>query len=114
EHCNRRAGVSEIETLEQRLDLRRHRGAVDVLAIEREGGRDHRYVAQRQDRERGDVNGAAAHLRGVLRGADHGGTDAFARALDLCPPALRASANLLREQTAEIAVRPTLPPIYDF
>src|SRR5436190_557025 len=48
------------------------------------------------------------------KGAEHAGTDAFARGLDLCPPAFRPGANLLREQAAEIAVRARLPLINVF
>ena len=50
------------------------------------------------------IDRAAADLRGVLRGADHGGADAFVRRLERRAPALDARADLLRQQHAEIAV----------
>ena len=74
-----------------------------VLAVERQRRRDHRHVAQRQRFERRDVDRAAADLDGVLRGADHGGADAFDRALERAAPALEARADFLRQQRAEIA-----------
>jgi hypothetical protein len=83
--------------------IARHRGGVDFVGGEREGRRDHRDVAQRQGFERRDVDGAAAHLRGVLRRADHGGANAFVGALELRSPAFGAGADFLRQQGAEIA-----------
>ena len=53
----------------------------------------------------------AAHLRGVLRGADHGRADALVRALEPRAPALDARADFLRQQHAEIAERRRLAAV---
>ena len=55
---------------------------IDRLASSAKRRRDHRHVAQRQRLHGRHVDGAAAHLGGVLRGADHGGADAFGRGLE--------------------------------
>ena len=75
-----------------------------VSASSGKRGRDHRHVAQRQRFQRRDVDRAAADLGRVLRGADHGGADAFVRAARAAGPSLRRASRIsCASSGAEIA-----------
>ena len=77
--------------------------AGSIVVAERQVGRDHRHIAQRQRVERRHEDRRAGDLHGVLRGADHGGADARVRPRQLQAARREPRAQFGGELRAEIA-----------
>src|SRR5579871_2642918 len=114
ENGDRRFRFGKIEVLQGLADSGRNSRSVDHITVEREFRRDDRQIAKRQHIDRRYEHGAAAHLRRVLRGADHRGADTLRWRRELHSLRSGAVSDFRRKQAAEVAETAALPTVNIF